>query len=229
MSLSNHKTYTVRKRHYRLVTILCEVDARSVNWEDQTSLLQCDEEVRRIWCRFSYHCCRFTTAQSYCSRAKIYGVYHQNMTFFKQSRTLFFRRCTRIGYHKSRFPLTPQQPRRGANTVNDISRRSRTGTRARGISLIFVDEFGILYLIPERIPDYSARLTGEMQLQFQSRYHMGRSLTLPLCLLVLAGNNGVAFTPWVALPLPTYITHSSQEHALAALRPLTDLRRKNIL
>ncbi|GBN27152.1 hypothetical protein AVEN_157268-1 [Araneus ventricosus] len=29
---------------------------------------------------------------------------------------------------------------------------------------------------------------------------MGRSLTLPLCLLVLAGNNGVAFTPWVALP-----------------------------
>ncbi|GBO10787.1 hypothetical protein AVEN_76123-1 [Araneus ventricosus] len=28
---------------------------------------------------------------------------------------------------------------------------------------------------------------------------MGRSLTLPLCLLVLAGNNGVAFTPWVAL------------------------------
>ncbi|GBM83925.1 hypothetical protein AVEN_49580-1 [Araneus ventricosus] len=29
---------------------------------------------------------------------------------------------------------------------------------------------------------------------------MGRSLTLPLCLLVLAGNNGVTFTPWVALP-----------------------------
>ncbi|GBM44322.1 hypothetical protein AVEN_232114-1 [Araneus ventricosus] len=28
---------------------------------------------------------------------------------------------------------------------------------------------------------------------------MGRSLTLPLCLLVLAGKNGVAFTPWVAL------------------------------
>ncbi|GBL92838.1 hypothetical protein AVEN_4542-1 [Araneus ventricosus] len=42
--------------------------------------------------------------------------------------------------------------------------------------------------------------TGERQLQFQSRYHMGRSLTLPLCLLVLAGNNGVAITPWVALP-----------------------------
>ncbi|GBM60051.1 hypothetical protein AVEN_109672-1 [Araneus ventricosus] len=42
--------------------------------------------------------------------------------------------------------------------------------------------------------------TGERQLQFQSRYHMGRSLTLPLCLLVLAGNNGVTFTPWVALP-----------------------------
>ncbi|GBM12371.1 hypothetical protein AVEN_211557-1 [Araneus ventricosus] len=42
--------------------------------------------------------------------------------------------------------------------------------------------------------------TGERQLQFQSRYQMGRSLTLPLCLLVLAGNNGVAFTPWVALP-----------------------------
>ncbi|GBN08739.1 hypothetical protein AVEN_64893-1 [Araneus ventricosus] len=30
---------------------------------------------------------------------------------------------------------------------------------------------------------------------------MGRSLTLPVCLLVLAGNNGVAFTPWVALPV----------------------------
>ncbi|GBN24591.1 hypothetical protein AVEN_59173-1 [Araneus ventricosus] len=29
---------------------------------------------------------------------------------------------------------------------------------------------------------------------------MGRSLTLPLCLLALAGNNGVAFMPWVALP-----------------------------
>ncbi|GBN93879.1 hypothetical protein AVEN_67592-1 [Araneus ventricosus] len=42
--------------------------------------------------------------------------------------------------------------------------------------------------------------TGKKQLQFQTRYHMGRSLTLPLCLLVLAGNNGVAFTPWVALP-----------------------------
>ncbi|GBL72049.1 hypothetical protein AVEN_115070-1 [Araneus ventricosus] len=47
----------------------------------------------------------------------------------------------------------------------------------------------------------SHSITGERQLQFQqSRYHMGRSLTLPLCLLVLAGNNGVAFTPWVALP-----------------------------
>ncbi|GBM27595.1 hypothetical protein AVEN_35258-1 [Araneus ventricosus] len=42
--------------------------------------------------------------------------------------------------------------------------------------------------------------TGERQLQFQSRYHMGRNLTLPLCLFVLAGNNGAAFTPWVALP-----------------------------
>ncbi|GBL98436.1 hypothetical protein AVEN_187765-1 [Araneus ventricosus] len=41
--------------------------------------------------------------------------------------------------------------------------------------------------------------TGKKQLQFQTRYHMGRSLTLLLCLLVLAGNNGVAFTPWVAL------------------------------
>ncbi|GBM07020.1 hypothetical protein AVEN_63466-1 [Araneus ventricosus] len=29
--------------------------------------------------------------------------------------------------------------------------------------------------------------TGKKQLQFQTRYHMGRSLTLPLCLLVLAG------------------------------------------
>ncbi|GBM08153.1 hypothetical protein AVEN_214483-1, partial [Araneus ventricosus] len=42
--------------------------------------------------------------------------------------------------------------------------------------------------------------TGERQLQFQSSYHMGRSMTLPLCLLVLAGNNGVAFTSRVALP-----------------------------
>ncbi|GBM82323.1 hypothetical protein AVEN_128752-2 [Araneus ventricosus] len=42
--------------------------------------------------------------------------------------------------------------------------------------------------------------TGKKQVRFQTRYHMGRSLTLPLCLLVLAGNNGVAFTPWVALP-----------------------------
>ncbi|GBN24234.1 hypothetical protein AVEN_102238-1 [Araneus ventricosus] len=42
--------------------------------------------------------------------------------------------------------------------------------------------------------------TGERQFQFQWRYHLGRSLTLPLCLLVLAGNSGVAFTPWVALP-----------------------------
>ncbi|GBL59899.1 hypothetical protein AVEN_211765-1 [Araneus ventricosus] len=41
---------------------------------------------------------------------------------------------------------------------------------------------------------------GERQLQFQSRYHMGRSLTLPLCLIVLARNNGMAFTPWVTLP-----------------------------
>ncbi|GBM07177.1 hypothetical protein AVEN_15423-1 [Araneus ventricosus] len=39
-----------------------------------------------------------------------------------------------------------------------------------------------------------------MQLQFKSKYHMGRSLTLPLCLLVLAGKNEAAFTPWVALP-----------------------------
>ncbi|GBM72646.1 hypothetical protein AVEN_117432-1 [Araneus ventricosus] len=44
-------------------------------------------------------------------------------------------------YHKSIFPLTPQQPGRGSNTVNDKSRRSRTGTRVRGISLFFVDEF----------------------------------------------------------------------------------------
>ncbi|GFS55712.1 uncharacterized protein NPIL_458801 [Nephila pilipes] len=29
---------------------------------------------------------------------------------------------------------------------------------------------------------------------------MGRQLTLPLGLLILAGNNGVAFTPWIALP-----------------------------
>ncbi|GBM67170.1 hypothetical protein AVEN_218078-1 [Araneus ventricosus] len=41
---------------------------------------------------------------------------------------------------------------------------------------------------------------GERQLQFQSRYHIRRSLSLPLCLLVLAGNNGVTFMPWVALP-----------------------------
>ncbi|GBM91958.1 hypothetical protein AVEN_113278-1 [Araneus ventricosus] len=75
------------------------------------------------------------------------------------------------------FPLTPQQPRRGTNTVNDMSRRSRTGREC--------DWF---------------LTTGERQLEFQSRYHMGRRLTLSLCLLVVAGNNGVAFTPWVALP-----------------------------
>ncbi|GBL82769.1 hypothetical protein AVEN_106311-1 [Araneus ventricosus] len=40
-------------------------------------------------------------------------------------------------YHKSIFPLTPQQPRRGANTVDDMSRRSRTGTRARTLSTNF--------------------------------------------------------------------------------------------
>ncbi|GBM36429.1 hypothetical protein AVEN_234813-1 [Araneus ventricosus] len=44
------------------------------------------------------------------------------------------------------FPLTPQQSRRGANTVNEMSRRSRTGTRARGISLIFVDEFQAFHM-----------------------------------------------------------------------------------
>ncbi|GBN03943.1 hypothetical protein AVEN_215445-1 [Araneus ventricosus] len=38
------------------------------------------------------------------------------------------------------FPSHSQQPRRDANTVNDMSRRSRIGTRARGISLFFVDE-----------------------------------------------------------------------------------------
>ncbi|GBO36246.1 hypothetical protein AVEN_242480-1 [Araneus ventricosus] len=49
-------------------------------------------------------------------------------------------------YHKSIFSLTPQQPRRGANTVYGMSRRSRTGTRARGISLLFVDEFQAFYV-----------------------------------------------------------------------------------
>ncbi|GBO10191.1 hypothetical protein AVEN_244347-1 [Araneus ventricosus] len=66
--------------------------------------------------------------------------------------------------------------------------------------------------------------TDEMQLQFQSRCHLGRSLTLPLCLLVLAGKNGLENT------LPTYIAHSytdsSDVHPLAALRPLTGLRLK---
>ncbi|GBM36073.1 hypothetical protein AVEN_221237-1 [Araneus ventricosus] len=45
-------------------------------------------------------------------------------------------------YHKSMFPLTPQQPRRGANTVNGMSRRSGTmrlvhdyGSEAASISI----------------------------------------------------------------------------------------------
>ncbi|GFX42187.1 hypothetical protein TNCV_3003281 [Trichonephila clavipes] len=37
------------------------------------------------------------------------------------------------------------------------------------------------------------------KLLFQPRYHMGRSLTLPLCLLVLTGNSGVFFTLYLAL------------------------------
>ncbi|GBM08533.1 hypothetical protein AVEN_69757-1 [Araneus ventricosus] len=43
---------------------------------------------------------------------------------------------------------------------------------------------------------------GEMQLQFQSRYHMGRSLILPLCLLVLAGKNGVKWIVAIVKKLP---------------------------
>ncbi|GBN84971.1 hypothetical protein AVEN_26976-1 [Araneus ventricosus] len=100
------------------------------------------------------------------------------------------------------FLLTPQQPRRGANTVNDMSRRSRTGTRASGISLFFVDEFRAFDMATTKSGQCSlcGSITGERQLQFQSRYHMERNLTLPLCLLVLAEGNGVAFTPRVSLP-----------------------------
>ncbi|GBO29984.1 hypothetical protein AVEN_155401-1 [Araneus ventricosus] len=40
-------------------------------------------------------------------------------------------------------PFPPSLHSRSANTVNGMSRRSRTGTRARGISLFFVDEFQV--------------------------------------------------------------------------------------
>ncbi|GBN02239.1 hypothetical protein AVEN_116424-1 [Araneus ventricosus] len=43
--------------------------------------------------------------------------------------------------HKSFALLTPQLPRRGANAVNDMGRRNRTGTRARRNSLFLIDEF----------------------------------------------------------------------------------------
>ncbi|GBO38120.1 hypothetical protein AVEN_5033-1 [Araneus ventricosus] len=46
--------------------------------------------------------------------------------------------------------LTPQQPRRGANTVNDMGNRSRTGTRARGISLFFLSTNFKLLIWPLR-------------------------------------------------------------------------------
>ncbi|GBM73977.1 hypothetical protein AVEN_121788-1 [Araneus ventricosus] len=84
------------------------------------------------------------------------------------------------------FPLTPQQPRRGANTVNDTSRRSRTGRRARGIRLFFVDEFQafdmattksgqctLSYLVlsdcrdrPGRFPAYHSCAGGTFQVEF---------------------------------------------------------------
>ncbi|GBM74058.1 hypothetical protein AVEN_232334-1 [Araneus ventricosus] len=43
--------------------------------------------------------------------------------------------------HKSFALPTPQLPRRGANAVNDMGRRSRTGTRARRKSFFLIDEF----------------------------------------------------------------------------------------
>ncbi|GBO16773.1 hypothetical protein AVEN_136663-1 [Araneus ventricosus] len=66
--------------------------------------------------------------------------------------------------------------------------------------------------------------TSKKQLQFQTRYHMGRSLTLPLCLLVIAGNNGVAFKPWVALPgeITPDVHHPLLPGTpLATMKPLT--------
>ncbi|GBM71984.1 hypothetical protein AVEN_269314-1 [Araneus ventricosus] len=59
---------------------------------------------------------------------------------------------------------------------------------------------------------------------------MGRSLTLPLCLLVLAGNNGVAFTPWVALPgeiTPDVYHPLLPGTPLATRRPLTGRKGYN--
>ncbi|GIY96428.1 uncharacterized protein CEXT_355431 [Caerostris extrusa] len=47
---------------------------------------------------------------------------------------------------------------------------------------------------------YWSMATDKKQLQFETRHHEGWSLTLSLCLLVLAVNNGVAFMPRVALP-----------------------------
>ncbi|GBM85700.1 hypothetical protein AVEN_99870-1 [Araneus ventricosus] len=55
---------------------------------------------------------------------------------------------------------------------------------------------------------------------------MGRSLTLALCLLVLGANNGVAFTPRVALPgeyCPDIHHPLLPGTPLAALKPLTGL------
>ncbi|GFU05948.1 hypothetical protein TNCV_3395031 [Trichonephila clavipes] len=53
---------------------------------------------------------------------------------------------------------------------------------------------------------------------------MGRCLTLLVGLQILAGHNGMAFTSWVTLPgvkLPTYLTHSAQEHPITTMRQTT--------
>ncbi|GBM19377.1 hypothetical protein AVEN_196008-1 [Araneus ventricosus] len=83
--------------------------------------------------------------------------------------------------NKSISPLTSQQRRRGANTVNDMSRRSRTGTRARGISLFFDDEFQAFDMAnavcanlvpsdcrdrPGRFPAYHSCAGGTFQVEF---------------------------------------------------------------
>ncbi|GBN10538.1 hypothetical protein AVEN_182671-1 [Araneus ventricosus] len=103
-----------------------------------------------------------------------------------------------LQYHKSILPLTPQQPRRCANTLNDKSRRSRTGTRARGISLFFVTNFKLLIwplrslanavcadLVPSdrrdrpgRIPAYKrVLLTVEQKFQIVSRIEASETFT----------------------------------------------------
>ncbi|GBN76413.1 hypothetical protein AVEN_146328-1 [Araneus ventricosus] len=61
---------------------------------------------------------------------------------------------------------------------------------------------------------YSSWLRVVVQLLFKE-HPKGRSLTWLLCLLTLAGQIGLAFTPRVALPgenLPMYFTQTAQCH-----------------